>query len=434
MAHVVADRVKDTSTTTGTGNVTLSGSAPSGYITFGSVMANNDTTMYCIAHQSANEWEIGLGTYVSATPALARTILIASSTGSAVSFSAGTKDVFITSPAVDQLWGTITPTALAADANDYAPAGYQYANKYRISADQKRTITGIAGGYDGRIIRLVNIGTGDSSVVLSRENAGSSAANRFILSHDILLDPNMWCELQYDGVSSRWRVFAISPRAVNTRASARYVTDFLGRANTATDGAQDVWGSSVIGSGTNAFVAPEAGHQGILNFTSSSTNPSGGWCGTNADAILIQGGEASEFIFRPQVLTNLQLRLGFLDGFTNSGVTDGAWVEVSSTGAAVLKTSNNSSVTTSSTIATLTSNTWYRCRIEVDDAAANVTAYIFDANGNQLGTQTNNANIPTGAGRSTGHGFDVRNQDTTAGRSLVDFDWMALEFNKALAR
>ena len=97
MAHVVADRVKDTTTTTGTGNVTLSGSAPNGYLTFGSVLANNDTTYYCIAGQTGTEWEVGLGTYVSATPALARTTVLASSNaGSAVNFSAGTKDVFIT--------------------------------------------------------------------------------------------------------------------------------------------------------------------------------------------------------------------------------------------------------------------------------------------------------------------------------------------------
>lgn len=100
MAHIVEDRVKDTTTTTGTGNVTLSGSAPTGYRTFGSVLSNNDTTFYCIAGQSGGEWEVGLGTYVSATPALARTTVLASSNANAaVSFSAGTKDVFMTAAA-----------------------------------------------------------------------------------------------------------------------------------------------------------------------------------------------------------------------------------------------------------------------------------------------------------------------------------------------
>lgn len=100
MGHIIADRVKDTTTTTGTGNVTLAGSAPNGFRTFASVLANNDTTYYCIAGQSGTEWEVGVGTYVSATPALARTTILASSNaGAAVSFSAGTKDVFISAAA-----------------------------------------------------------------------------------------------------------------------------------------------------------------------------------------------------------------------------------------------------------------------------------------------------------------------------------------------
>jgi hypothetical protein len=89
--------VKESTTTTGTGNVTLGGAA-TGFKTFGSVMANNDTCFYCI--QGGSEWEIGLGTYVSATPALARTTVIRSSNAdAAVSFSAGTKDVFIVASA-----------------------------------------------------------------------------------------------------------------------------------------------------------------------------------------------------------------------------------------------------------------------------------------------------------------------------------------------
>jgi hypothetical protein len=92
MALIVKDRIKETSTSTGTGNMTLAG-AVTGFKTFASVMANNDTCYYVI--EMGSEWEVGYGTFVSATPALARTTLIASSTGSAVNFSAGTKNVFI---------------------------------------------------------------------------------------------------------------------------------------------------------------------------------------------------------------------------------------------------------------------------------------------------------------------------------------------------
>ena len=100
MALVVKDRVKETTTTTGTGTVTLGG-AVSGFQTFTSVLSNADTTYYAIVHTAngTDEWEVGLGTY-SGTNTLARTTVLSSSnSGSATNFSAGTKFVFITLPA-----------------------------------------------------------------------------------------------------------------------------------------------------------------------------------------------------------------------------------------------------------------------------------------------------------------------------------------------
>ena len=96
MAFVTADRVYDTSTSTGTGAIVVSGSPASGYRTFSSVMTSGDTCYYCIQGQSSSEWEIGIGTY-SATNTLTRsTVLTSSNSGSVVTFSSGTKDVFLT--------------------------------------------------------------------------------------------------------------------------------------------------------------------------------------------------------------------------------------------------------------------------------------------------------------------------------------------------
>jgi hypothetical protein len=98
MALVLADRVKETTTTTGTGTVTLLG-ASTGYQSF-AVVGNANTTYYTIAGQTGSEWEVGIGTYTSSGTTLARTTILASSnSGSAVNFSAGTKDVFVTYPA-----------------------------------------------------------------------------------------------------------------------------------------------------------------------------------------------------------------------------------------------------------------------------------------------------------------------------------------------
>jgi hypothetical protein len=98
------DRVKDTSTTTGTGSITLSGTAPAGFRTFASAFATGNRVFYCIeavdgSGNPTGDWEVGNGT-LSAATTLERTQVYASSTGTAlINFSAGTKSVFCTIPA-----------------------------------------------------------------------------------------------------------------------------------------------------------------------------------------------------------------------------------------------------------------------------------------------------------------------------------------------
>lgn len=96
MAHIEADRVKETTTVTGTGAATLLG-AVTGFQAFSATMANADTTWYCIA--GGAEWEIGLGTWNTGNTLTRTTVLKSSNANAAVSFSAGTKDVFQTVPA-----------------------------------------------------------------------------------------------------------------------------------------------------------------------------------------------------------------------------------------------------------------------------------------------------------------------------------------------
>ena len=100
MALVINDRVKETSTTTGTGTFSLAG-AETGYESFVSGVGTGNTTYYAIELNSANEWEVGIGTVTDAAPdTLSRDTIISSSNGdAAVNFSAGTKNVFCTLPA-----------------------------------------------------------------------------------------------------------------------------------------------------------------------------------------------------------------------------------------------------------------------------------------------------------------------------------------------
>ena len=96
MALVVADRVKETTTTTGTGTYTLAG-AVTGFESFASI-GNGNTTYYCCTDGS--DFEVGIGTYASSGTTLARTtILQSSNSDSAVNWTSGTRDIFVTQPA-----------------------------------------------------------------------------------------------------------------------------------------------------------------------------------------------------------------------------------------------------------------------------------------------------------------------------------------------
>ena len=105
MALVINDRVKETSTTEGTITFNLGGAA-TGFDTFVAGIGDTNTTYYAIFLQGSSQWEVGLGTVGDATPdTLARTTVISSSTGSAVSFTSGTKDVLCTLPASHAVFG-----------------------------------------------------------------------------------------------------------------------------------------------------------------------------------------------------------------------------------------------------------------------------------------------------------------------------------------
>lgn len=107
MALVLDDRVQETTTTTGTGTVTLAG-AVAGYQSFAAI-GNGNTTYYCIT--DGTNWETGLGTYTASGTTLARTTVIESSnSNSLVNFPAGSKNVFVTYPASQAVLLTGTQT------------------------------------------------------------------------------------------------------------------------------------------------------------------------------------------------------------------------------------------------------------------------------------------------------------------------------------
>lgn len=98
MSIKVADRVKETTTTTGTGNITLAG-AVAQFSSFSSRFATNDYFYYAIVGQTGTEWEVGIGFLSGATTLVRDSVFTSSNSDALVSFSAGAKDVFCNIPA-----------------------------------------------------------------------------------------------------------------------------------------------------------------------------------------------------------------------------------------------------------------------------------------------------------------------------------------------
>ena len=99
-ALVINDRVKETSTTTGTGTISLAG-ASQGFETFVTGIGTTNKTYYCITNSTQTEFETGIGTVTDATPdTLSRdTVISSTNSDNLVNFAAGEKDVFCTIPA-----------------------------------------------------------------------------------------------------------------------------------------------------------------------------------------------------------------------------------------------------------------------------------------------------------------------------------------------
>lgn len=112
------------------------------------------------------------------------------------------------------LAGAVTPAQITANQNDYAPTGHAGSNTLRISSDAEREITGLAGGEEGRLVVLDNIGS--FPIQLQGSNALSVAANRFVFGPNIASTVTVHAGtnvvLRYDGTTSRWRFVANSGR------------------------------------------------------------------------------------------------------------------------------------------------------------------------------------------------------------------------------
>jgi hypothetical protein len=435
MAHVVADRVKETTTTTGTGNVTLAG-AVSGFRTFASMMANNDTCFYAIQHQSANEWEVGYGTFVSATPALARTTVIASSNaGAAVNFSAGTKDVLLTAPAVTQTFGHLRPAQITADQNDYNPTGLGSCNILDLDNDNVRQLTGLQGGFGGRRISIHCRETAQGPIILRDQNTSSSAANRFILpKRRLFIWPGDTTELWYDEVAQRWKVMHdFSEGTVIALDYAHIHEDFysgvLGT-GTATEAGESLgsynWRSTANGTAASTSPASVADHPGIIQLVTGATSGN--------DTRIHLGNAATDDIYpfsdilyfgalvRTTDNTSNRLKVGLGvdlgDGTLAAFGTDAIFFEFDTATNANWRTHTRaaSTTTTNTTGVAITNNEWDQLEL-FRLANGNISFWI-----NEALVFTHSANVPSSVMANMGAFVETQ---TAAARNL-QVDWLSM--------
>jgi len=199
VAFVLNDRVKETTTTTGTGTLNLAGAA-TGFETFVAGIGNSNVTYYCIAGQGTAEFEVGIGTVTDASPdTLSRTTILSSSNSdSAVNFSAGTKDVFCTLPAGKTIRELDTalnvPTGTTAQR-----AGSPAAGDFRYN-----TTTGRFEGYLGSAWGSF----GSSNSFFTNIFAGDGSDTTFTLSQTIDNENDLLVFV--DGVFQAQNVYSVS--------------------------------------------------------------------------------------------------------------------------------------------------------------------------------------------------------------------------------
>jgi hypothetical protein len=154
MAFVIKDRVRETTTSTGTTAVTLAG-AVTGYNTFASI-GNGNNTYYTISSQNSTEWEVGVGTYTASGTTLSRDAVLANYLGTTalINFSAGNKDVFCTYPAEKASY--VDPTQLIYGGDNGA---------IFLTAQTITTNAVVPSGYNGIVASTLTVANGGSITV-----------------------------------------------------------------------------------------------------------------------------------------------------------------------------------------------------------------------------------------------------------------------------
>ncbi len=196
------------------------------------------------------------------------------------------------------------------------------------------------------------------------------------------------------------------------------------------------WTSAAIASGTSASAtnAPTVNHPGQIAYLSSTSNASGFYVNMSANALILAGNEECNFVFYmpSSIYATATTHLGFHTSITAVTPVDGIYFTIA--GATVTaSTANNSTRTTSSTLATLSAATWYRMRVFTNSDASAAIFELYSEAGAILASTTITTNIPTA--RVTKQGFVCYSgaSDTTAA-TIITMDYIDIKINRLFTR
>jgi hypothetical protein len=197
------------------------------------------------------------------------------------------------------------------------------------------------------------------------------------------------------------------------------------------NGAVAPWAISSFSGGTGTAASGSAKHPGCIVYGSSSTINSGVGTRLNPSSILLVGGESTTIVFKTATTLNGVIRrMGFHDTVDHNPPTDGVYVEIIN-GVLEGETTNNGTRTATNTTYTLTADTWYRLKIELNSDATLATYTLFaDDSSTILWTNSLSSNIPKTAGRETSQ-CDICSYGVASAITIGLLDYMDIIIPKA---
>ena len=269
MTLILADRVKETTTSTGTTAITLAGAA-TGYQTFLLAIGNANTTYYTIADQTGVNWEVGIGTYTTIGNTLSRdTVLASSNAGALVVFLTGTKDVFVTYPAERALY-TGGPLGTPASGTLTNATGYTYANLTGTVPTWNQSTTGTAA-------TATNLASGSVGTIPYQSASGTTAMLAAGTSGQVLTSNGAaaptWATASGGGGGTATGASYTNPTAAGTAAAA-FGSGASAAANYSTSLGNNSAGSqgSVTATGAGAMALGGSYASGVDSFAAAIGN------------------------------------------------------------------------------------------------------------------------------------------------------------------